>query len=386
MSDNPFSETTGQSQPLQFAIELIRRESVTPNDAGCMDLIVSHLQTSGFKPTWLDFEDTRNLWLKHGDGQSCFVFLGHTDVVPTGPERDWRFPPFEPTIQDGYLYGRGAADMKSSIAAFQWAAQQFVRECPEPNGSIALLLTSDEEGLAANGIVKAVEALTRQGESMQWCLVGEPSSTEQLGDVVKVGRRGSLCATMTVKGVQGHVAYPHLADNPIHRLAPALADLVTEQWDHGNQYFPPTSLQISNINSGTGAENVIPGQVDVQFNLRFSTELTPDQIKQRIHAILDAHTLDYSIQWRLSGQPFLTNGGELVKAVQSAFQSVAGITPELSTAGGTSDGRFIAPLGVQVIELGPINATIHKVNECVRVDDIDLLASVYLQILRELLG
>lgn len=386
MSVNRISESSGQSQPLQLAIELIRRQSVTPNDAGCMDTIVTYLQPSGFMPTWLDFEDTRNLWLKHGDTGPCFVFLGHTDVVPTGPERDWKFPPFEPTIHDGYLYGRGAADMKSSIAAFQWAAQQFLREYPEPNGSIALFLTSDEEGLAANGIIKAVEALDQQGETMQWCLVGEPSSTEQLGDVIKVGRRGSLCATLTVQGVQGHVAYPHLADNPIHRLAPALAELVAEQWDNGNDYFPPTSLQISNINSGTGAENVIPGQVDVQFNLRFSTELTPGQIKQRVQAILDAHNLDYSIQWRLSGQPFLTKGGELIKVAQSTIQSIAGVTPELSTDGGTSDGRFIAPLGVQVIELGPLNATIHKVNECVRVNDIDLLARVYLQILRQMLG
>lgn len=386
MSHKPLSADPNLSQPIQLAIELIRRESVTPNDGGCMDSIVSHLEPSGFKPTWLDFEDTRNLWLKHGDAQPAFVFLGHTDVVPTGPESDWDTLPFEPTIRDGHLYGRGAADMKSSIAAFQWAAQQFVKECPEPKGSIALFLTSDEEGIATNGVVKAVEALYQQGESMQWCLVGEPSSTELLGDVIKVGRRGSLCATMTVEGIQGHVAYPHLAENPIHHLAPALAELVAEQWDNGNQFFPPTSLQVSNINSGTGAENVIPGQVDVQFNLRFSTELTPDQIKQRVHAIFDAYHLKYSIQWRLSGNPFLTNGGELVKAAQAALEKIAGRSPELSTAGGTSDGRFIAPLGVQVIELGPLNATIHKVNECVSTDDVDLLADVYLQILRELLS
>jgi succinyl-diaminopimelate desuccinylase len=385
MSQPPAS-TTRVSQPLQLAIELIRRASVTPKDADCMDSIVSYLEPSGFIPTWLDFEDTRNLWLKYGDAQPVFVFLGHTDVVPTGPESDWDTPPFEPTIREGHLYGRGAADMKSSIAAFQWAAQQFVKECPNPKGSIALFLTSDEEGLATNGVVKAVEALYQQGKIIQWCLVGEPSSTHLLGDVIKVGRRGSLCATMTVEGVQGHVAYPHLAENPIHRLAPALAELVAEQWDSGNQYFPPTSLQISNINSGTGAENVIPGHVDVQFNLRFSTELTPDQIKQRVHAILDGHQLKYTIQWRLSGNPFLTNGGELVTAAQTALKKIAGRTPELSTAGGTSDGRFIAPLSVQVIELGPLNATIHKVNECVSVNDIDLLAKVYLQILRELLA
>ncbi|MCH9697418.1 MAG: succinyl-diaminopimelate desuccinylase [Gammaproteobacteria bacterium] len=375
-----------KNSPLQLAIELIKRESVTPEDAGCMESIVQHLQPSGFKPTWLDFDDTRNLWLKYGDQKPVFAFLGHTDVVPTGPLDDWRFAPFEPTIHDGYLYGRGAADMKSSIAAFQWAAQQFVASCPEPKGSIALFLTSDEEGIATNGIVKAVEALTQQGEIMQWCLVGEPSSTSELGDVIKVGRRGSLCASMTVKGIQGHVAYPHLAQNPIHLLAPALADLAAEQWDNGNEYFPPTSLQVSNINSGTGAENVIPGQVDVLFNLRFSTELTPDDIKQRVHANFDRHQLDYTIHWRLSGNPFLTNGGELVGATQSALQAVAARSPKLSTAGGTSDGRFIAPLGVQVIELGPLNETIHKVNECVRVDDIELLAKVYLRILQELLG
>ena len=386
MSNAPGTQASAEATPLQLAIELIQRESVTPNDGGCMDSIVSHLQPSGFEPTWLDFEDTRNLWLKYGDAQPLFVFLGHTDVVPTGPEVDWKTSPFEPTILDGYLYGRGAADMKSSIAAFQWAAQQFVKDCPTPRGSIALFLTSDEEGLATNGVVKAVEALYQQGETMQWCLVGEPSSTETLGDVIKVGRRGSLCAHMTVEGIQGHVAYPHLADNPIHNLAPALSELVGEQWDNGNDYFPPTTLQISNINSGTGAENVIPGQVTVQFNLRFSTELNPDQIKQRVHAIMDTYNLNYQIQWRLSGNPFLTNGGELVAAAQSALQSIAGVTPELSTAGGTSDGRFIAPLGVQVIELGPLNSTIHKVNECVLADDIDLLARVYLQILHELLG
>ncbi len=386
MSNAPGTQASAEATPLQLAIELIQRESVTPNDGGCMDSIVSHLQPSGFEPTWLDFEDTRNLWLKYGDAQPLFVFLGHTDVVPTGPEVDWKTSPFEPTILDGYLYGRGAADMKSSIAAFQWAAQQFVKDCPTPRGSIALFLTSDEEGLATNGVVKAVEALYQQGETMQWCLVGEPSSTDTLGDVIKVGRRGSLCAHMTVEGIQGHVAYPHLADNPIHSLAPALSELVGEQWDNGNDYFPPTTLQISNINSGTGAENVIPGQVTVQFNLRFSTELNPDQIKQRVHAIMDTYNLNYQIQWRLSGNPFLTNGGELVAAAQSALQSIAGVTPELSTAGGTSDGRFIAPLGVQVIELGPLNSTIHKVNECVLADDIDLLARVYLQILHELLG
>ncbi|MCH9696932.1 MAG: succinyl-diaminopimelate desuccinylase, partial [Gammaproteobacteria bacterium] len=314
MSEN---NAANDPQPIQLAFELIQRRSVTPDDAGCMESIVQHLQPSGFKPTWLDFEDTRNLWLKHGNAQPVFVFLGHTDVVPTGPVSDWQLPPFEPTIVDGYLYGRGAADMKSSIAAFQWAAQKFVKECPDPKGSIALLLTSDEEGLAANGIVKAVEALNQQGEVMQWCLVGEPSSTERLGDVIKVGRRGSLCATMTVNGTQGHVAYPHLAENPIHTLTPALTELVSEQWDNGNEYFPPTSLQVSNINSGTGAENVIPGQVEIQFNLRFSTELTPELIKQRVHAIFDAHNLSYDLQWRLSGHPFLTNGGELVKAAQS---------------------------------------------------------------------
>jgi len=358
---------------------------VSPDDAGCMDLIAGRLEPLGFNIEWLDRADTRNIWLRRGERAPLFVFLGHTDVVPPGPENDWASPPFEPQIRDGLLYGRGAADMKSSIAAFVTACERFLQQHPDHNRSIAVLLTSDEEGAAINGTVKVVETLEARHEKIDWCLVGEPSSRQRLGDTIRVGRRGSLCARMIITGIQGHVAYPDLADNPIHRFAPALHALTQERWDEGNEHFPPTSLQISNINAGTGAENIIPGSVDVQFNLRFSSEIDEISIKERIHGLLDGHELEYEIEWRLSGNPFLTRETELLGAAQSALMEVTGHPARLDTGGGTSDGRFVAPTGAQVIELGPINESIHKVNECVSVADIDTLSCLYERVLFNLL-
>jgi len=373
------------NETLDLAKALIARPSVTPADAGCMDLIVDCLAPLGFRAEFMEFEDTRNLWLRHGDTGPLFVFLGHTDVVPPGPLADWTSPPFEAHVRDGFLYGRGAADMKGSVAAFTIACRRFIRKHPRPAGSIALLLTSDEEGLATNGVVKVVEALQARDEAIDWCLVGEPSSEESLGDVAKVGRRGSLNGQLRVFGVQGHVAYPHKADNPVHRFAAALKHLVDEVWDQGNEHFPPTTFQVSNIQAGTGAENVIPGKLDVMFNFRFSTELTATGIQQRVTGILDHYQLDYELDWRLSGNPFLTAGKEIIGAVQEALLEVVGKEAELSTGGGTSDGRFIAPTGAQVLELGPVNTTIHKVNECVAVDDLERLTRVYEKVLANLL-
>jgi succinyl-diaminopimelate desuccinylase len=374
------------SESLALTQTLIRRRSVSPDDAGCMDLIADRLEPIGFQVEWLDRGDTRNVWLRRGERAPLFVFLGHTDVVPPGSESGWASPPFEPHIREGLLYGRGAADMKSSIAAFVTACERFLPQHPEHNGSIALLLTSDEEGAATNGTVKVVETLEARQEKIDWCLVGEPSSRHCLGDTIRVGRRGSLCARMIITGIQGHVAYPDLANNPIHRLAPALHALTQEKWDEGNEHFPPTSLQISNINAGTGAENIIPGSVDVQFNLRFSSEIDDVSIKERIHGLLDRHELDYEIEWRLSGSPFLTRETELLDAAQSALMEIIGQPARLDTGGGTSDGRFVAPTGAQVIELGPINESIHKVNECVSVADIDVLSSLYERVLFNLLA
>lgn len=351
-----------------------------------MDLIAEQLTSFGFKAEFLDFGDTRNLWLRRGTGQPLFVFLGHTDVVPPGPLKDWTFPPFEPHVRDGRLYGRGAADMKGSLAAFTIACQRFVERHPTHEGSIALLLTSDEEGSATDGVVKVVEILKARDEKIDWCLVGEPSSEERLGDVIKIGRRGSLTAELRVFGKQGHVAYPHKAKNPIHAFARPLQHLVEEVWDQGNAYFPPTSFQIANIQAGTGADNVIPGQLDVQFNFRFSTEITPEEIQRRVAAILDHYGLDYELDWRLSGHPFLTSGARLIEAVQAALEEVTGRRAELSTAGGTSDGRFIAPTGAEVVELGPLNATIHQVNEWVAVEDLETLTEVYLKVAENLLA
>ena len=371
---------------LKLTQELIRRESVTPEDAGCMDLIASRLEPLGFKAEWLNFGDTKNIWLRRGQAAPLFVFLGHTDVVPPGPLEDWSSPPFEPEIRGGVLYGRGAADMKSSIAAMVTALERFVTRLPDHKGSIAVLLTSDEEGAATDGVVKVVEALKARGERIDWCLIGEPSSFERLGDVIRVGRRGSLCGVLRVFGVQGHVAYPDKAENPIHRFAPALAELTAEVWDTGNEFFPPTRFQVSNIHSGTGAENVIPGRLEVLFNFRFSTALTEEDIKHRVHAILDRHGLKYELSWRLSGAPFLTPGAELIEATQRALEQVVGKRARPDTGGGTSDGRFIAPTGAQVVELGPLNGSIHKIDEHTPVVDIDTLSRVYEGVLVNLLA
>lgn len=367
-------------------MQLMARPSVTPVDAGCQQLIAERLAPLGFELHHLRFGEVDNLWAVRGRSGPIFAFAGHTDVVPTGPEGAWRFPPFKPTIDGEYLYGRGAADMKGSLAAMVVAAERFVAAQPDHRGRLAFLLTSDEEGPAVNGTVKVVEWLASLGEHITWCVVGEPSSTGRLGDIIKNGRRGSLGATLVVRGKQGHVAYPHLADNPIHRLAPALAELVTETWDNGNAFFPATSFQVSNINAGTGATNVIPGTLEMQFNFRFSTEVTAAELKQRVEALLARHQVDGQLHWNLSGEPFLTAQGALVDAAENAILEVTGETTELSTSGGTSDGRFIAPTGAQVVEIGPVNATIHQVDECVRVADLDLLTSVYEHMLEQLLA
>ncbi len=374
------------TETLNLLIDLIRRQSVTPEDAGCQDLIIDRLGKLGFKIERLDFADTRNIWLRRGEAKPLLTFLGHTDVVPPGPSEAWLSPPFEPTLRGGKLYGRGAADMKGGIAAFITALERFIEQHPDHLGSIAIMLTSDEEGIATHGVVKVVEVLEGRNEKIDWCLVGEPSSDKKIGDVIRVGRRGSLCAKLTVKGIQGHVAYPEIAENPIHKLAPALTELTEEVWDHGNEFFPPTSLQVSNLNSGTGAENIIPGHVDVQFNLRFCTELDEETIKQRIHAILDRHGLNYDLRWRLSGNPFLTSRGELIEAAHAAIKRVTGYETTDDTGGGTSDGRFIAPTGAQVIELGPLNESIHKVNEHIGLEDLETLSRIYEGILIELLA
>ena len=377
MSDSPV---------LTLARDLISRPSVTPEDAGCQQMMADYLSRLGFSIEPMVFNDTTNLWARRGSEGPLFCFAGHTDVVPPGPLDKWDSPPFEPTIRDGLLYGRGAADMKGSLAAMLVAVERFVTAHPDHQGSIAFLITSDEEGPFINGTPKVVETLEARNEKITWCLVGEPSSTRLLGDVVKNGRRGSITGDLLVKGIQGHVAYPHLGRNPIHQAAPALAELASTVWDQGNAFFPPTSFQIPNISAGTGASNVIPGELQVQFNFRFSTELTAEQIKERVRAILDRHGLEYDLTWTLSGHPFLTSTGDLVEATVAAIEEVQGFSPELSTSGGTSDGRFIAPTGAQVIELGPLNATIHKLNECVKVADLDTLADVYTAILRRLLG
>jgi len=374
------------SPTLQLACELIRKASVTPEDAGCQQLMIERLSAIGFKIQHLRFDDVDNFWAVRGDSGPIFAFAGHTDVVPTGDENQWNFPPFEAQVHGGMLYGRGAADMKGSLAAMITACENFVAACPQHTGRIAFLITSDEEGIAANGTVKVVEWLEARNEKIRWCLVGEPSSTKYCGDIIKNGRRGSLGCELTVKGVQGHVAYPHLAENPIHCAAPALAELAAEHWDQGNDFFPATSFQISNFNSGTGATNVIPGEAQIVFNFRFSTETTAEELRLRTEAILNKHKLHYDINWHLSGQPFLTAAGELVDAAISAINTITGKSTELSTAGGTSDGRFIAPTGAQVLELGPVNATIHQVNECVNANDLDLLSGMYQHILSELLG
>jgi succinyl-diaminopimelate desuccinylase len=370
---------------LELTKQLITRPSVTPDDQECQKLIAERLQAIGFEIEHHRFGEVDNLWARRGKQQPLFVFAGHTDVVPPGPVEQWQYDPFTPTISGSTLYGRGAADMKSSIAAMICACEKFIAENPDHNGSIAFLITSDEEGDAIDGTVKIVELLQQRNENMDWCLVGEPTSTDTVGDVVKNGRRGSLSGTLKIIGTQGHIAYPQLADNPIHRLAPALSELVNEQWDKGNDFFPPTSFQISNINAGTGANNVIPGYVDILFNIRFSTEITEEQIRSRIEKILDAHGLNYELTWALSGNPFLTSEGRLIDATRAAIKHVRKFDTELSTSGGTSDGRFIAPTGAQVIELGPVNASIHKVDENIDIDELEELSRIYHEILVQLL-
>lgn len=373
------------SDTLDLAINLISRHSVTPEDAGCQQLMMDRLAALGFDNEPLRFGDVENFWARRGNQAPVFCFAGHTDVVPPGPINEWQSDPFQPAIRNGLLYGRGTADMKGSLAAMITATERFVAKYPDHKGSIAYLITSDEEGPAIDGTVKVVETLVARNEKIDWCLVGEPSSSKQLADVVKNGRRGSHGCRLRVFGVQGHVAYPHLAKNPIHLAAPALAELAAVKWDEGNEFFPPTTLQISNINAGTGATNVIPGTLEVIFNLRYSTETNHEQIEQRVSEILDRHGLDYDLQWTLSGKPFLTAEGELLEAAKIAIPAVTGHATELSTSGGTSDGRFIAPTGAQVLELGPLNATIHKVNECVAVSDLDELSHIYERMLEHLL-
>nr|WP_063090571.1 succinyl-diaminopimelate desuccinylase [Vibrio cholerae] len=373
------------SPVLALAKELISRQSVTPADAGCQDLMIERLKALGFEIESMVFEDTTNFWARRGTQSPLFVFAGHTDVVPAGPLSQWHTPPFEPTVIDGFLHGRGAADMKGSLACMIVAVERFIAEHPDHQGSIGFLITSDEEGPFINGTVRVVETLMARNELIDMCIVGEPSSTLAVGDVVKNGRRGSITGDLKVKGTQGHVAYPHLANNPVHKALPALAELAATQWDEGNAYFP-TSFQIPNLQAGTGASNVIPGEFDVQFNFRFSTELTDEEIKRRVHSVLDAHGLDYDVKWTLSGQPFLTDTGELLAAVVAAVEEVNHQAPALLTTGGTSDGRFIAQMGAQVVELGPVNATIHKVNECVRIADLEKLTDMYQKTLNHLLG
>ncbi len=369
---------------LDLAKQLISIPSVTPNDLGCQKIIADRLNAIGFDIENLRYGEVDNLWARHGDQSPLFVFAGHTDVVPTGPVEKWSSDPFTPTIIDNIMTARGTADMKSSIAAMVCACENFFSGEKEIAGSVAFLITSDEEGPATEGTVKVIEYLTNNNEKIDWCLVGEPSSTDTLCDVIKNGRRGSISGDLTIHGVQGHIAYPHLAQNPIHLFSEALQDLCDEVWDDGNDHFPPTSFQISNINGGTGASNVIPGDLNVQFNLRFSTELTDTVIKQRLEKILDDRQLNYSLDWTLSGQPFLTPGGELVDATKKAIKSICDIDTELSTAGGTSDGRFIAPTGAQVIELGPINESIHKIDENINVLQLEQLTEVYTEILHNL--
>ena len=374
------------SETLNLVKDLVSRASVTPEDAGCQDTMIARLEAIGFNVERLRFDDVDNFWARRGNQAPLLAFAGHTDVVPTGPLEDWHSDPFKPEIRDGLLYGRGTADMKGSLGAMITACERFIHANPNHQGSIGFLITSDEEGPSINGTVKVIEHLEARNEKINWCLVGEPSSSKQLGDVIKNGRRGSLNGYMTVNGTQGHVAYPHLANNPIHQLAPALAELCNMEWDQGNEFFPPTTFQVSNLNSGTGAENVIPGTLKIKFNFRFSTETTEEKLRQTVHSILDTHQLDYDLQWRLSGNPFITPKGELVNAATKAINKVTGIDTELSTSGGTSDGRFIAPTGAQVLELGPLNATIHQLNECVSVDDLDNLSLIYEDILIRLLA
>lgn len=362
---------------LELAQSIISRPSLTPNDAGCQDILIARLEKLGFSVEKMHFNGVANFWARRGDSSPVVCFAGHTDVVPTGPVEKWGSDPFTPQIRDGMLYGRGTADMKTSLAAFVTAIEAFVAEHPSHTGSIALLVTSDEEGIAVDGTVKVVETLQARRETIDYCIVGEPTCTTRLGDTLKNGRRGSLSGTLTVKGIQCHIAYPHLGRNPIHQAAPAIAELASVTWDQGNEYFPPTTWQISNIRGGTGATNVVPGHVEILFNFRFSTASTVEGLQAKVHEILDRHGLEYDLQWELSAKPYLTPKGDLVEAVAAAIKSATGVDTELSTSGGTSDGRFIADICPQVLEIGPLNATIHKIDECVAVADIEPLKEIY---------
>ena len=375
-----------KNETLELAKALIRRKSVTPADEGCQQLIIDRLVPLGFKPEVMVCGDVTNLLIRHGEAKPLVVLAGHTDVVPPGPIEKWSSDPFEPTIREGKLFGRGAADMKTSIAAFVTAAERFVREHPDHPGSIALLVTSDEEGPSVDGTVRVVEEFKRRGQTIDYCIVGEPSSVEKFGDTIKNGRRGSLTARLIVHGVQGHVAYPQRVKNPIHLAAPAIAEMAVTEWDKGNEYFPPTTWQVSNIHAGTGAQNITPGAMQVDFNFRFSTESTPDALKARVKEILDRHRLEYSIDWVQGGKPFLTKRGRLVETLTRVVREVSGVTPEVNCTGGTSDGRFIFDICPEVAEFGPVNRSIHKVNEAVALEEIEPLADVYRLAIEDLLG
>jgi succinyl-diaminopimelate desuccinylase len=379
-------QNTRASATLDLTRELIARRSVTPNDDGCQEILAGRLAPLGFRIERLRFGQVQNLWARRGTAAPVVCFAGHTDVVPTGPLDQWHSDPFIPTQRGGFLYGRGAADMKTSISAFVTAVERYVSAHPSHAGSIALLITADEEGVAVDGTTRVVDALKARGELLDYCIIGEPTSVERLGDTIKNGRRGSLSGTLVVAGTQGHVAYPHLAKNPVHLAAPALAELAAIRWDDGNEYFPPTTWQISNIHAGTGATNVIPGELTVLFNFRFGTASTVDSLKQRLEAVLAAHHLDYRLEWSLSGMPFLTPRGKLVAAATSAIREITGVEAELSTTGGTSDGRFIATICPQLLELGPVNASIHKIDEHVALPDIDALSRIYQRMLEQLLA
>jgi len=375
-----------KNETLELAKALIARKSVTPADEGCQQLIVERLAPLGFRPEVMVFGEVTNLWIRHGETKPVVVLAGHTDVVPTGPLEKWRSDPFIPTIRDEKLFGRGAADMKTSVAAFVTAAADFVRAKPDHRGSVALLITSDEEGPSVDGTVRVVEELKRRGETIDYCIVGEPSSAERFGDTIKNGRRGSLTGRLWVQGVQGHVAYPQLGRNPVHLAAPALAELAATEWDRGNESFPPTTWQVSNIHAGTGAQNVIPGTLQVDLNFRFSTESTPESLKRRVAEILDSHGLDYSIDWTLGGKPFLTRRGKLVETLSAVIRKVTGVAPEVSCTGGTSDGRFIFEICPEVAEFGPINRSIHKIDEAVALEEIEPLARIYRETIEALLA
>jgi succinyl-diaminopimelate desuccinylase len=374
-----------KNETLELAKALIRRKSITPADEGCQQLIIDRLVPLGFKAETLRCGDVTNLWIRHGTARPLVALAGHTDVVPPGPREKWNSDPFEPTIRDGKLFGRGAADMKTSIAAFVTAAERFVAAHPGHPGSVGLLITSDEEGPSVDGTARVVEAFKARGETLDYCIVGEPSSTERFGDTIRNGRRGTLTARLTVHGIQGHVAYPHRVKNPVHLVAPAIAELATTEWDRGNQFFPPTTFQVSNIHAGTGAQNITPGSAQVDFNFRFSTESNADSLKARVKEILERHGLEYGIDWVLGGKPFLTQRGRLVSTLTNAVRKVSGVTPEVNCEGGTSDGRFIIDVCAEVAEFGPVNRSIHKVNEAVALEEIEPLAEIYRTAIEDLL-